>query len=58
MPEGKIVAEYKLNSCTVRISDAAYAGVSEAELRRRRAEANRIAWEIAVRHEMRETDGT
>lgn len=49
--EGNIVAEYHYPElgCTVRISDAAYAGKTEAELEEVRREARRVAYGILVR---------
>ena len=59
MDKGNIVAEYNINGVRVMVSDAAYAGKSEAELERIRKNARQIAWNIAVRHEMRKReDGT
>ena len=51
--KGNIVAEYNFNGVRVLVSDAAYAGKSAEELDEVRREARRIAWDIAVRYEMR-----
>lgn len=48
-----IVAEYKLKNCTVLIHDDAYAGISKEENARRIREAQRVAWGIWDRAQLR-----
>ncbi len=53
-PEGNVVAVYKYPQGTVVFRDAAYAGVPVEELRRRKAEAARVADEILYEAARRE----
>ena len=49
MQEGNIVAEYRCGGVTVRISDAAFAGLTPEQLQRNRRNAQRVASGILAR---------
>ena len=54
MDQGNIVHVYHFDGCTVRVSDAAYAGKSKEELEQIKKNAIQIALEIDRRYQMRE----
>jgi hypothetical protein len=47
--EGKIVAEYRLSSCVVRISDSAFAQKTPEQIERDRLYARQVACRILQR---------
>jgi len=48
MEKGNIVAEYVIDGHRVLVSDAAFAGKSEAELEAVRKNAQQVAWKIQL----------
>ena len=48
MEKGNIVAEYKIDGHRVLVTDAGFAGKSEAELEAVRKNAQQVAWKIQL----------